>query len=299
MFRQRFPRILAALIGGLMGAWLLRAATAAPATNISAFTPHPPRPLVIAHQGGDGIRPSNTLEAFRHAVALGADVLDSDIHLSKDGVIVVMHDETVNRTTDGTGFIREKTLAEIKMLDAGYKWTGRLDYTGNTFPYRGKGIQVPTLDELFAAFPDKLHNIEIKQAPPEIAAPLCAMIKKYNLADRIAISSFRQENILAFRNACPNIHTAAVEPEVRELFVLNALWSGRLHAPRYQSLQVPERSGGLQLLTPQFVASAHSRNLAVYPWTINTREDMQRMLALGVDGINTDFPDILLDLLGK
>src|SRR5215212_3415964 len=134
---------------------------------IAAFMPDAPsksyyenlsRPLVIAHQGGDGVGPGDTMYAFEKAVEIGADVLEMDAHITKDRQIVLMHDEEVDRTTDGTGLIEDLTLAELKELDAAYRWSNDDD---KTFPYRGKGIQVPALEELFERFPQMRYVIEI------------------------------------------------------------------------------------------------------------------------------------------
>ena len=128
------------------------------------------RPLVIAHQGGDGVWPGDTLFAYENAVKVGADVLEMDAHITKDGQIVLMHDERVDRTTDGTGLIEDLTVDQIKQLDAAYKWSND---DGNTFPYRGQGIQVPTLEELFQKFPQMRYVIEIKLTQNPIDKPLC------------------------------------------------------------------------------------------------------------------------------
>src|SRR5512139_2954475 len=125
----------------------------------SAYYRDMQRPLLIAHQGGDGIRPGDTMVAFEHAVQIGADVLEMDAHMTRDGKIVLMHDERVDRTTDGTGLIEDLTLAELKQLDAAYQWSND---DGRTFPYRGQGIQVPTLRELFEKFPEMRYVIVIK-----------------------------------------------------------------------------------------------------------------------------------------
>ena len=129
------------------------------------------RVLVMAHQGGDGLWPSNTLYAFERAVQAGVNVLELDVHASQDGALVVIHDDSVDRTTDGSGLVGDKTLAELKKLDAGYDWSP--ERTGETFPYRGQGITLPTLQEVFAAFPDTRVNVEIKQLEPSIVG-LCA-----------------------------------------------------------------------------------------------------------------------------
>lgn len=270
--------------------------TAQPVVLHPWFAIHPGEhtPLIFAHQGGEEIRPSNTLLAFQHAVDLGADVLDTDMHSTKDGVLVLIHDETVDRTTDGTGAIRDLTLAELQSLDAAYSFSPD---AGATFLYRGQSVHVPTLEEAFLAFPNQRFGIEIKQTPPEVVTPFCALIRQYAMQARVLVSSFSQANMDAFRAACPEVATSATATEVRNFFILSTLRLTATFSPRYHSLQVPEQFGRIRLLTPHFIAAAHSRGLAVQPWTINEHNDLQRVLALGVDGINTDYPDRLLALL--
>src|SRR5215217_4633053 len=139
------------------------------------------RPLVIAHQGGDDSWPGDTMYAFENAVEIGADVLEMDAHITRDSQIVLMHDEKVDRTTDGTGLIELMTLAQLKQLDAAYKWSN----DGETFPFRGKGIKVPTLDELFQKFPQMRYVIEIKLTQNPIDKPLCDLIRKRNMQDKV------------------------------------------------------------------------------------------------------------------
>lgn len=289
-------RIIALALAIACAAALVAGLAASPAPPHPAFRARPPRPLVIAHQGGDGLRPSNTLEAFRNATALGADVLDLDVHLSRDGHIVVIHDQTVDRTTDGAGTVRNLSLAELKRLDAGFHWP----YQGSDRPFRAQGISIPTLEEVFTAFPGMLYNIEIKQADPEvIATALCTTLRAHRLQSRTLVSAFRDEPIAAFRRACPEVGTAATQNEVVPFFVLASLGAAGLYGATAQSLQVPETYGVLRLLWPGFVERAHQRGMTVYPWTINDASDMARILAMGVDGINTDYPDRLLQVLGR
>jgi glycerophosphoryl diester phosphodiesterase len=294
---KRIGRIVLIGIGVLLIAYLLARLIAKPAPAHPWFVARAGdhKPLVFAHQGAENLWPSNTLFAFRNAAELGADVLDMDMHMTKDGVLVLMHDQTVDRTTDGTGAIRDLTLAEVQRLDAGYRFSADED---KTFPYRGQGLTVPTLEELFKTFPDKRFGIEIKQTEPVATAQrFCALTRQYSMQDKILVSSFRQENMDAFRAECPEVATSATENEVRLFYVLHRLGLSDLLPPVYNSFQVPEKSGGIHLLTPRFVAAAHRRGLAVQPWTINETEDLRRILALGVDGINTDNPDRLLALL--
>lgn len=251
--------------------------------------------LVIAHQGGEELRPSNTMVAYRHAVALGVDVLEMDMHSTADGVLVLSHDETVDRLTDGNGLIKEMSWDELQTLDAGYRWTE----DGETFPYRGQGITIPSLEEVFAEFPDVPMVIEIKQQEPSIVEPFCRLIEQHGREDDLIVASFHPETMVAFREACPQVATAGTEQEIRPFYVLNRLGLPSLYTPPAEAFQVPEYSGGLHVVTASFVRGAHARNVAVHVWTVNDTADMERLLALGVDGIMTDRPDRLLALLAR
>ncbi|MBK7215768.1 MAG: glycerophosphodiester phosphodiesterase [Candidatus Promineofilum sp.] len=252
------------------------------------------RPMVIAHQGGEGLRPSNTLIAFENAVALGVDVLEMDVHSTSDSALVLIHDDTVDRTTDGTGRVNDFALAELQQLDAGEYWTAD---DGATTPYRGQGVRIPTLDEVLTAFPQMKFNIEIKQVEPSIASSLCEALRAHDLTDRALIASFHPTAMNEFRAACPEVATSMVEDEIRPFFILNTIFLGALYNPPGAAFQVPEYSGSLHVLTPRFVRGAHGNNVAVHPWTIDDPADMARFLDMGVDGIITDRPDLMIELL--
>ena len=252
------------------------------------------RPMVIAHQGGEGLRPSNTMLAFENAMALGVDVLEMDVHSTSDGALVLIHDDTVDRTTDGTGRVNDFTLAELQQLDAGEYWTAD---DGATTPYRGQGVHIPTLDEVLTAFPQMKFNIEIKQVEPSISAPLCQALRGHSLTDRTLVASFHPTAMNEFRAACPEVATSMVEDEIRPFFILNTVFLGNLYRPPGTAFQVPEYSGSLHVLTPRFVRGAHGNNVAVHPWTIDDPADMARFLDMGVDGIITDRPDLMIELL--
>ena len=226
-------------------------------------------PLVIAHQGGDGVWPGDTMFAFEQAVAIGSDVLEMDAHITKDGEIVLMHDETVDDTTDGTGLIEDMTLAEIKQLDAAYDWS--LD-NGQTFPYRGQKIQVPTLRELFEKFPDMRYLIEIKLTKNPMAQPFCDLIREYDMQEKVIVGSFHDEAMAQFRATCPEIATSGSRGEVTTYVILGKLFLGGFVMPEYQSLQVPwerSESKGIPIMTERFIREAHAKNLHVEPWTVN------------------------------
>jgi glycerophosphoryl diester phosphodiesterase len=252
--------------------------------------------LVIAHRGGRHLWPENTLYAFERAWEMGVDVLEMDLHGTADGALVLMHDKTVDRTTNGSGAIQDHSLAELQALDAGYRWTAD---DGVTFPFRGMGIKVPTLDEVFEALPEALMNIEIKQSEPSIVEPFCQAIREHGMEEQVLIASFDQPTIIAFRQACPDVATTAGEDEVRLLYMLGRVYLDRAVSAPAEVVQVPQFSGETHVTIPRFVQAARGRNMEVHVWTVNETEELQEMLDLGVDGIITDYPDRLLALLGR
>jgi glycerophosphoryl diester phosphodiesterase len=258
-----------------------------------------PKPLIIAHQGGDGLWPGNTMYAFEKAVETGADVLEVDAHITKDGHIVLMHDETVDDTTDGTGLIEDLTLEELKKLDAAYDWSPD---GGVTFPYRGQGIQMPTLDEVFQAFPQMRYVIEIKLTKNPIDKPLCDLIRRYNMQDKTMIGSFHDEAMKNFRETYPEVTTSASRTEVRNYVLLGKAFLWGFYAPKFQTIQPPwnpEDSLGIQIMTKRFIRESHAKNIRVEPWTVNDPELMRQYIEWGVDGIITDRPDLMIEVLGR
>jgi glycerophosphoryl diester phosphodiesterase len=254
------------------------------------------RPLVIAHRGGAGLWPENTLYAFEHAAASGVDVIETDVHATKDGELVVFHDVNVERTTDGAGPLGSLTLAELKRLDAAYRFSPD---GGRSFPLRGSGVVVPTLREVFEALPQMRFNIEPKQSVPSLAAPLCRMIREHGMTDKVMVASFSGAVLAEFRRECPEVATSAATGEVASFLTLQSAGLAASYSPAMQALQVPEQAGAVRVLTRDFVGAAHGRNLRVHAWTINAEADMRRLVEMGVDGIITDYPDRLLKVLGR
>jgi glycerophosphoryl diester phosphodiesterase len=296
--RRRFKWLLifvlggAALAGAIYGS--LAFSTGAPAAERAFFKEGARRPLVIAHRGGAGLWPENTLYAFERAVAAGVDVIETDAHLTSDGAVVLIHDATVERTTDGAGRIGEMTLAGLKKLDAGHRWSPD---GGRTFPHRGRGLTVPTLAEAFALTGGLRFNIEPKQDSDELVNSLCAAIREHRMSERVVVASFRQSTLEKFRRACPEVATSASTSEASSFLAMYKAGLADSYSPPMQALQVPEYAAGMHVLTADFVAAAHGRNLQVHAWTVNGVEDMRRLIGVGVDGIMTDYPDRLLGLL--
>jgi glycerophosphoryl diester phosphodiesterase len=209
-------------------------------------------------------------------------------------VLVLLHDATVNRTTDGTGAVAALTLAELKRLDAGARWSPD---GGRTFPYRGQGLTVPMLAEAFAALPRMRFNLEIKDR--RLAAPLCQALREHGKAQQAMVASFHDGALAEFRRLCPEVATSASAAEARNFYLMATASLDNAYRPAMQALQVPEYMGGIRVLTPAFIRAAHRLNLQVHAWTINETGAMRRILALGVDGIITDYPDRLVPLLGE
>lgn len=254
------------------------------------------RTLVIAHRGGAGLWPENTLYAFERASASGVDVIETDVRATKDGELVIFHDESVGRMTDGAGRVGALTLAELKSLDAAYRFSTD---GGRSFPLRGQGVTIPTLREVFAALPRMRFNIEPKQSAPSIASPLCRLIREHGMTERVLVASFSGTTIEEFRRECPEVATSASTGEVASFLALHEAGLATSYGPVMQALQVPERAGGLRVLTRDFVEAAHGRGLRVHAWTVNDEGDMRRLIDAGVDGVMTDYPDRLLKVLGR
>jgi glycerophosphoryl diester phosphodiesterase len=253
-------------------------------------------PEVIAHRGGARQWPAETLFAFEHAIKQGVDIIEMDVRATADGELVLMHNGTVDDTTGGQGRVDELTLAQIKSLDAGYTWT---DDGGKTFPFRGQGITIPTLREVFEKFPDARMNIEIKQKKPSIIEAFAGLIREHAMQDNILVASFWDGAMDDFREACPEVATSASTPEALRFYTLHHLSGESTYRPDTDSLQVRSELASLNIITRDFVETAHRFDLKIHGWTVNEPAEMNRLISLGVDGIITDRPLRLLELLGR
>lgn len=253
------------------------------------------RPLFFAHRGGSLVAPENTLVAFERGVSYGADALETDIQMTRDGEIVVMHDPTVDRTTDGQGAAASFTLEELRRLDAGYRFTND---GGTTHPYRGQGVTIPTLRELLERFPDKRVNIDLKADEPEREQRLWRIIQETDSSDRVLIGSEDHAPMVRFRQLTGGrVATSATRPEITG-FLLRS-WVGMTSGlnPAFDALQVPESHRGIRVVSRRFLRAAHRLGIDVHVWTIDDRSTMEKLLALGVDGLMTDRPDILAQII--
>lgn len=250
------------------------------------------RPEVIAHRGGEGHWPGETMYAFERAVKMGVDVLEFDIHMTRDGHLVLMHNADVDATTDKSGQLKKMSLQEVQALDAGYRWK-----RGSEFPYRGIGIKVPTLDEVFAAFPRARMNIEIKQSDPSLVLKFCELIEKHQIPkDNLLVASFSDEVMKEFRDRCRGVATSTAKLELAEFLLKDRLTGGNFKPKHADVIQMVDK---LNLVNAGFVERVHKHRLPVHAWTVNEPAEMRKVMAAGVDGIITDYPGPLLALLGR
>ena len=254
-------------------------------------------PLVMVHRGGAALGPENTLPTFTQAVRLGVDVLELDTHRTRDGIFIVLHDRRVDRTTDGEGSVAQLSLAQIRALDAAHGWSPD---GGTTYPHRGTGIVVPTLEEILRAFPDHRMVIELKSADADAAEPFCGLVRACGKASQVLAASFHADVVDAVRQACPEVATAATAWEGLSFFLLNRLGLDAAYHPRADALSVPPRlASWLAVVDRRFVRGAHAHNMAVHVWTVDQVQDMRRLLEAGTDGLITNYPERLLTILGR
>ena len=254
--------------------------------------------MVFGHKGCGDV-PENTLMSFDKGLKDGADVLEMDLRMTKDGVIVVMHDAFLEGQTNATGWVRNLTVAQLKKLDAGYRFSPD---GGETFPFRGQGCTVPTLEEVFKRYPCVKMNIDLKTRNPLMAKKVVDLLIKYHRADITITGSFWHNNVRRLREEmkkrCVNDITCASSDEVQD-DILSANAKVPPLASPLKVFQVPPYHQGIQVITGEFVKRAHANGRYVTPWTINDEKEMESLLKLGVDGIVTDRPALARKVIEK
>jgi glycerophosphoryl diester phosphodiesterase len=248
-----------------------------------------PRPRIFAHRGSAGTRPENTMVSFRAAFDLGARYLETDVHMTRDGEIVVSHDPDLAGCCGGTGLIKDADYADIAEADAGYAFT--LD--GKEFPFRGKGHRIPRLIELLTTFPDAFFNIDLKPEDVSLTEAVLRVIDAAKMRRRVLLTSEHQNRLDEVRAMASGIPTSFGYLEIAAF--MQALASRDVtYEPKGDALQIPPEYYSWKLATAETVAMAHRYGLEVHIWTLNDEPSMRAMLALGVDGIMSDFPALAL-----
>ncbi len=264
---------------------LLFVASSRPSRPTHAFFRSPARNL--AHRGGGMLAPEATLAAFGAASAAGADALEMDVRRTADGALVVIHDALVDRTTDGSGPVSSLSLDQLRALNAGYHFRT----PDGEFPYREEPLAVPTFEEVQDAHPNLRFVVEMKTS--DTAEPLCEAIRAAGRELRTLVAAFDRDSLERFRGACPTVATGGSFGEVVTFLAMSLGRLAGLYDRPFDALLVSETSGPLRVVTPQLLRSARRAGLPVIVWTVNRPEDMQRLLALGVEGLLTDDPATL------
>lgn len=245
-----------------------------------------PHPLVLAHRGGRALGPENTIAAFDLGMAAGADGLELDVQLSRDGRVVVCHDPTLDRTTDAVGPLADRTAAELAMVNASLRYGIDLEWS-----WTGVPAGLPTLDEVLARYPDASLIIEMKGERTDLGPAAVEAVRRARAGSRVCLGSFSSAVLAAARRAGPDLATSASREEALRALQRSWLWlsPGRV---AYRAFQVPERAGRLRVVSPRFLRAVHRAGCAVHVWTVNEEADMRRLFDWGVDAIITDRPDV-------
>ena len=256
------------------------------------------RPLIIAHGGAKELFPENTMVAFDGSIEIGIDMLEIDVCLTKDDILITHHDRTIDDMTDGSGEIQSYTFEDLKAFNFGYGFKA-LD---GSYPYRDSHVSVTALEEVFAKYPDMLYNVEIKndgEVGEKAAAILYTLIGKYDLYDNILVPSFHDETINHFRELTNgSVYTSSAREETKKFIYCHiAQVDNLVFNVGYEAMQLPLSNSGVNLATKAIINDAHRRNIAVHYWTIDDPEVMKELILMGADGIITDRPDLLNEVL--
>jgi glycerophosphoryl diester phosphodiesterase len=253
-----------------------------------------PTPIVIGHRGAAGEAPENTLESFRRGVADGAAILETDLHATRDGALVLLHDDDVTRTTDGSGTVAELTLAQLQRLDAGHRFAA-----DGGFPWRGRGLRIPTLEEAFANLPGRRFNIEIKEEAPGVVERTLETIARAGRESLTLLAAEKDAIMASLREAVERtgIRVAIGACVGDVLRCVRAALDGSAPPRDVMALQIPAEFGGRALVTPELLAFAHAHEIQVHVWTINEPAQMHALFDLGVDGIISDHPARVRDVV--
>jgi len=238
---------------------------------------------LYAHRGASAERPENTMPAFTRAVEIGVDALEMDVHLTRDGHLIVVHDDTATRMTGAHAAWAELDLADARRLDAGWGFVAQ----DGTRPFAGKAITIPTFEEVLDAFPGVRINVDLKS--DRAVDLMLDLIRRKHAEDRVTLASFQLRTLVQIRRHGYGGETALSQGEVATLLGLPAMLWRQLPFTG-TAAQVPVRAGRIHFDRAAFIAKCHSIGLRVDFWTVDDRAEVARLLALGADGIITNDP---------
>ncbi len=248
-----------------------------------------PKPVVIAHRGDSTNYPENTLPAFLGAIELKVDIIETDVHLTKDNKLVIWHDYTLERNTNGKGTVEEHTYKELQKLDAGYNFTK----DNKTFPFRNKNIKIITFEEALINCPNQRFNVDLKTKDTLIVDKCYEVLERQNAFDRVCIASFSSKNIKTMRKKYPKVITSATVGEiVSSIFKTKLGLNFKKKNPLI--IQPPSKGKLIKVTTPRYIKNMHKNNHIIQVWTINKEKEMRDLLKMGIDAIMTDNPRLLI-----
>lgn len=252
-----------------------------------------PHPIVIGHRGAAGDYPENTLLSFEHALDQGAAILESDVHLSRDGIPILLHDETLERVCGTPGAASDRSWQELRALDAGVGFRS----ADGSQPFLGRGVRIASLEQAFERFPDARFNLEIKCPGERVLRESIRLIERFERADRTLLTAGEDAIMRALRRA---VAESRVRPALgaslsEVLAVIASALRGETMPDGVMALQIPAEFAGKPLVTRALVEHAHAHGIEVHVWTINARDEIEALLGLGVDGIVTDFPGRMVE----
>jgi glycerophosphoryl diester phosphodiesterase len=246
-----------------------------------------PTPHLFGHRGASGEAPENTRIAFELAWRQGVPYLEMDCHATRDGEIVILHDATIDRTTEESGPVRDRSFAELERLDAGYRFSPAGE---GGFPYRGQGIRIPRLASVLEWFPEARINLEVKAPGTDVADAVVQIVRQAGAEQRMLLAAEEDETLEHLRKLDPGTAIGSARGDVIAFF--QAVRDGAIdrHEPNGQALQIPPTFMGEDLVTAEAIEAAHRLGLRLHVWTINDADEMTRLFARGVDGLMSDYP---------
>ena len=245
-------------------------------------------PIVFAHRGASGYFPENTTLAFAEAIEAGTNYIETDAHLTKDESPILHHDENLKDTTGEDKLIGELTYDEIKKLDAGYNFTPD---GGKSYPFRGRGVYVPTLNEALGQFKGARFNIDIKDGKKKTARIVLDVVKRHGAKGRVLIASKSKMALGHVRKEAPDVETSASKSEAIKFLSMSIIKMKSLYEIPFSALQIPKEVFEPSFLNSRLIEAAKHAGVQIHVWTINNEDDMKRLFDIGVDGIFTDFPE--------
>ncbi len=250
---------------------------------------------ITAHRGDSKYYPENSSLAFKSAIELGVDIVETDVHISSDGVIFVWHDDDSYKLDGYREDISSRSWAELKKLDLGFTYVNK----EGKRPFSSKGIRLMKFEDVLVEFPNTRFNVDLKDKKIELVSGMLQILTKHNAFDRVVVASFHSENLRNIRKMSKEVATSYGRSEVRLRVILSSMRLFRFASrflPKHPVIQVPVTSGSFTVVTKYFIKVLHKRGIKIQVWTINTRAQMKELYKMGVDGIMTDDPRLLIEV---